>query len=78
VSSYPRERMKCALWHAKAAIRSLKKAADTAGVDIDAPVEEPGLVPAPPDNPQSRASVEQRLRLVREYASKRYGDAKIC
>jgi hypothetical protein len=48
--SYPREHMKRALWHAKAAIGSLQKAADASDIDIDAPVEESGLIPPPPDD----------------------------
>jgi hypothetical protein len=47
--SYPREHMKRALWHAKAAIGCLRKAADVVGIDIDEPLQE-GLAPRPPDD----------------------------
>jgi hypothetical protein len=47
--SYPREHMKRALWHAKACVRCLRKAADRLGVDIDEPLQE-GLIPPAPDD----------------------------
>jgi hypothetical protein len=50
VMSYPRrEHMKRALWHAKAAIGCLRKAADVVGIDIDEPLQESGLIPPPPE-----------------------------
>ena len=48
--SYPSEHMKRALWHAKAAIGCLRKAADAIDIDIDAPLQESGLIPPAPDD----------------------------
>jgi hypothetical protein len=56
--SYPREHMKRALWHAKAVVGALRKAANAIDVDIDATPFDDEL----PDNPQSRL-----LQLTKSY-----------
>jgi hypothetical protein len=79
--------IKKALWHLKESIKSLRRAADAAGVDIDGPLQE-GLVPRPaPDDIEFPDHVEpttplddelenpqsraRALRLVRAFASYR-------
>jgi hypothetical protein len=44
-----REYMKAALFRAKECVKSLRRAADAIGCDIDEPLQE-GLAPRPPDD----------------------------
>jgi hypothetical protein len=48
--SYPREHMKAAHFHAKECVKSLRRAADAIDIDIDAPLQESGLIPSAPDD----------------------------
>jgi hypothetical protein len=85
MSSY-RDDLKRALWHSRECGKAIERACASLGIDPDVPVEESGLIePPPPDdvpdsgflptpfddelpgNPQGK-----RLRLVREFASRRY------
>ena len=79
--SDPREHMKRALWHAKAAIGCLRKAADAIDIDIDEPVEEelieppseqdvsgPDFMPTPFDDEPGLENPQSRyLRLLRGF-----------
>jgi hypothetical protein len=76
--SYPREHMKRALWHAKAAIGCLEKACSSLGVDPDEPLQESGLVPPPdddidfPDHVEPTAPLDDELENPQSRARRRY------
>jgi hypothetical protein len=44
------DHLKPAQFHAKECVRSIRKAADAIGIDIDAPLQESGLIPPSPDD----------------------------
>jgi hypothetical protein len=48
-----REHLKIALWHSRECGEAILRACASLGVDPDEPVEESGLVPAPPDGDYS-------------------------
>jgi hypothetical protein len=84
LASY-RDDLKRALWHSRECGKAIQRACASLGIDPDEPVEsglaplpppddvpDPGFLPTPfddevPSNPQGK-----RLRLVREFASRRY------
>jgi hypothetical protein len=44
------DQIKKALWHSKECVKSLRRAADAIGCDIDEPLQESGLIPPVPDD----------------------------
>jgi hypothetical protein len=48
-----REHLKTALWHSRECGKAIQRACASLGVDPDEPLQESGLVPAPPDGDYS-------------------------